>query len=131
MNDLTSQDHLSTQDLPTPSVASQDDLAADGASAKPAPTPLQCLNGSAIAGVLAWGAYSLTHKISTNFAAHPFSSANYITVNISVAVRTLVVGVFALATGVFALTALGLLGLGIQTLVKKNTGNAGTVHTID
>jgi hypothetical protein len=90
---------------------------------KQPPTVLQCLNGSIVAAVLAWGASGLTQKVSTNFAAHPLASANYVAVNISVAVRTLVVGMFALATGVFALAALGLLGLGIQTLIQKRAGD--------
>ena len=87
------------------------------------PTALQCFNGALIALLLAWGAYSLTQKIGTNFAAHPFQSPNYVAVNISVAVRTLVVGLCALATAVFAVAALGLSALGVQTLVKKLSGN--------
>ena len=94
----------------------------ESTSAKPPPTVFQCLTGSATAAAFGYGAYSLTQKIAANFAAHPFRSENYIAVNISVAVRTLVTGMFALATGVFAIAALGLLGLGIQTLVQKLKG---------
>lgn len=98
--------------------------ATEKATEKSPATPLQCLNGSAVAAALAWVAYSITQKVGANFAAHPFESTNYIAVNISVAVRTLIAGLFAMATAVFALTALGIFGLGIQTLLKQRNGDA-------
>ncbi|NJN32675.1 MAG: DUF3082 domain-containing protein [Synechococcales cyanobacterium RM1_1_8] len=82
-------------------------------------TVLQCWSGAAIATAFGYGAYSLTTKIATNFAAHPFTSSNFIAVRISTAVRTLVVGMFTLATTIFAFAALGLLALGIQTALQK------------
>jgi len=106
--------------------------AMEAAAAKPAETPpppsteaeqptsvFQCLLGSAIASLFGYGAYSLTTKIATNFALHPFVSDNFIAVRISAAVRTLVVGMFTLATAVFGFAAIGLFALGIQTLVQK------------
>lgn len=99
--------------------------------AEPAPQPsnrkpkeqqttiFQCVSGSAIAGLFGYWAYSLTMKIATNFALHPFISDNFIAVRISAAVRTLVVGMFTLATAVFGFAAIGLFALGIQTMVQK------------
>ena len=106
----------------TEDLAPQTDRSEATSPAQPPPTVFQCLSGSATAALFGYGAYSLTQKIAANFAAHPFRSQNYIAVNISVAVRTLVTGMFALATGVFAIAALGLLGLGIQTLLQKLRG---------
>lgn len=82
-------------------------------------TVFQCVSGSAIAGLFGYGAYNLTVKIATNFALHPFVSDNFIAVRISAAVRTLVVGMFTLATAVFGFATLGLFALGIQTILKK------------
>ncbi len=89
------------------------------AAVRQPPSVFQCLNGAGLASLLSWGAYSLTHKVAQNFAAHPFRSSNYVAVNISIATRTLVVGSLVLATAVFSIAALGLLGLGIQTLLQK------------
>ena len=102
----------------------QTNLATDVATEQAPPTVFQCLTGSTTAALFSYGAYRLTQKIATNFAAHPFQSENYIAVNISVAVRTLVTGMCALATAVFAIAALGLLGLGIQTLAQKLRGTS-------
>ena len=93
---------------------------APSAPAEEQPTTLwQCVSGSAIAGLFGYGAYSLTTRIATNFALHPFVSDNFIAVRISTAVRTLVVGMFTLATAVFGFAAIGLFALGLQTLLQK------------
>ncbi len=119
-----------TDERPSPSSkaasspTTEAEIAAEKTTEKSPATPLQCLNGSAVAAALAWVAYSITKKVGANFAAHPFESTNYIAVNISVAVRTLIAGLFAMATAVFALTALGIFGLGIQTLLKQRNGDA-------
>ena len=82
------------------------------------PSVFNCISGSAIAGSMAVGLYFLTTSIAGNFAAKPLQTANPLAQNISSLVRTTVVGVSALGTGVFAVVALGLLALGIQILVK-------------
>jgi Protein of unknown function (DUF3082) len=85
------------------------------------PSPLRCWLGSLIASGLALALYNLTTAIAQAFANKPNHYANITTTNISVAVRTLVVGLSALGTGIFALAALGLLGLGLQLLLKGPT----------
>jgi Protein of unknown function (DUF3082) len=80
-------------------------------------------SGAAIAGLLATGAYALTHSIATTFATKPLVSDNVTAIKISIAVRTLVVGVFSLATFVFAIATIGLIALGIQTLLQKSSSH--------
>jgi hypothetical protein len=83
-------------------------------------TPWRCWLGSSIAGSLAFGAYFLTTAIATAFASKPLSTTNITALNIGVAVRTLVIGITALATGICSLIAIGLFALGIQVLLQKN-----------
>ncbi|MBE9190558.1 DUF3082 domain-containing protein [Gloeocapsopsis crepidinum LEGE 06123] len=85
------------------------------------PTPLRCLTGSLISGGLAIALYSLTAAIAQTFAAKPIHSDNPAVINIASAVRTLVVGITALGTGIFGLVALGLIGLAIQILIQQAT----------
>ena len=82
------------------------------------PSPWRCFLGSLIAGLLAGGLYLLTSNIAQAFADKPIHSVNVTTINIAIAVRTLVVGIFTLGTGVFSLAALGLFALAIQILVR-------------
>ncbi|MGB7414099.1 MAG: DUF3082 domain-containing protein [Thermosynechococcaceae cyanobacterium] len=82
-------------------------------------SPLQCVTGSMIAGILAMLLYRLTRSIAVSFAAHPLSVSNQTAVSISVAVRTLVVGMSTLATAIFAFAALGLLGLAVQLVWQR------------
>lgn len=82
-------------------------------------TPWKCLRGSVLAAILALLLYRLTTAIAQSFAAHPISTHNQITYNLSVAVRTLVVGLSTMATAIFAIAALGLVGLAIQLVVQK------------
>ncbi len=82
-------------------------------------TPLRCLTGSAIAGTFAIALYSLTHSIAETFAKKPVTSTNQLVINISAAVRTLVVGVASLATFIFAFVAIGLILLAIQLVIEK------------
>ncbi len=83
------------------------------------PNPLNCLSGALISGGLATALYFLTTSIVQTFAAKPVHSNNLLVVNITAAVRTLVVGMSALATGIFGLVAIGLVALAIQLLVQK------------
>lgn len=85
-----------------------------------APTSIwRCLSGSAIAAALGYGAYKLTFSIATQFATHPLVSDNYIAIRLSGMVRTLVVGIASMATGIFAFAALGLAVLGLQITLQK------------
>jgi hypothetical protein len=85
------------------------------------PSPLRCLTGALISGGLAIALYSLMTSIAQTFATKPIHSNNPIVVNIAGAVRTLVVGITALATGVFGLVAIGLVALAIQILIQQMT----------
>ncbi|MEM7794887.1 MAG: DUF3082 domain-containing protein [Cyanobacteria bacterium P01_C01_bin.118] len=89
-------------------------------------TPLSCFSGSFMAGTLSVLCYRMMVAIATTFAAKPVLSDKIIVLKISVAVRTLVVGIVALGAGVFGLTAVGLFLLGIQMLIKKINGKDAT-----
>ncbi|BAZ08032.1 DUF3082 domain-containing protein [Calothrix sp. NIES-3974] len=85
-------------------------------------TPLRCFTGAFISAGLAYAGYNMMIAIATSFAEKPLHSDNQIVMRISIAVRTLVVGVVSLGTGVFTIVGLGLFILGLQLLVqgKKN-----------
>lgn len=85
------------------------------------PTPLRCLTGAMIAGGIAIALYSLTASIAFSFASKPISSNNPAVLNIAAAVRTLVVGIAALGTGIFGLVAIGLVALAIQLSIQRIT----------
>jgi Protein of unknown function (DUF3082) len=101
---------------PTPNPPSQ-----DGAqdSTYVAPTPLRCLIGAMISGPIATALYFLTTSIAQTFANKPLPTGNATSINIAIAVRTLVVGMSTLATAIFAIATLGLVALGIQLLFKR------------
>jgi uncharacterized membrane protein HdeD (DUF308 family) len=82
-------------------------------------TPLRCFLSSVIAGALAFASYSLFSSIVQTYATKAVTSNNPIVINITSAVRTLVMGVVALATGVFAMVMIGLFLLGIQLMVQS------------
>lgn len=86
-------------------------------------TFLRCLTGAAISSSLAIALYFLTTSIAQTFAQKPLPTSSAIAQNLSVAVRTLVVGAATLATGLFAVATIGLIALGIQILwqQKKQT----------
>lgn len=91
-------------------------------------TPLRCFTGALTAGTFSLLAYRLTLSIATSFANKPVVSDNPAVVNISAAVRTLVIGIAALGAGVFGIAALGLTALGIQLLIKKAMGKGETLN---
>ncbi len=93
--------------------------ASDAIQKKLSATPLRCFTGALSASVFALLAYRLTLSIAESFANKPVTSSNPAVVNISAAVRTLVVGMAALGTGVFGIAALGLAALGIQLLFRS------------
>ncbi len=88
----------------------------------PMPRPVQCLGGSLVAGGIAIVLYRLTSSIALAFATKPLHSDNFTTLRISAAVRTLVVGLSSLGTGIFALAAFGLFALGLQLLIQQAKG---------
>jgi hypothetical protein len=88
------------------------------------PSPLRCLLGAIVAGVIAYALYNMTSSIGHTFATKPIHSDNYIVHRISAAVRTLVIGMSALGTGVFGFASLGLLGLGIQLAIRGLKGES-------
>jgi len=91
------------------------------------PGPLRCLTGSAISAALAIAFYFLMRSIATAFATNP-PTGNATAISIGVAVRTLVLGIAALGTGIFSLTALGLVGLAIQTTVQGWGRSSDSTH---
>jgi hypothetical protein len=82
-------------------------------------TPWRCLVGSTISGSLGTALYFLTAAIAQTYASKPITSTNPIVLNISVAVRTIVVGIVALGTGIFGMVALGLVLLAIQLAIQS------------
>ncbi|MGB2925155.1 MAG: DUF3082 domain-containing protein [Limnothrix sp.] len=87
------------------------------------PSPLRCWTGSAIAGGMAFVAYLLTRNITASFASKP-PTGNALALQIGVTVRTLVMGIFTMATGLFSLVAVGLVILGIQSLLTPSETTA-------
>lgn len=81
--------------------------------------PGQCLVGAAISGGLALPLYLLSQAIARSFADHPIASSNPTAINISVAVRTLVMGGGFLMTGIFAIAAGGLALLALQLALQN------------
>jgi hypothetical protein len=83
------------------------------------PTVIRCLGGAALSSGMATGLYFLTASIAQTFAEKPLQSDSATVQNIGAAVRTLVVGLSALGTFVFALSAFGLLALAIQIGMQR------------
>jgi hypothetical protein len=79
----------------------------------------RALLGSGIATVLALLLYRMLSAIALTFANKPVTSDNVAVINLSAAVRTLVMGIVALGTGVFGIAALGLLLLAMQMLLQR------------
>jgi Protein of unknown function (DUF3082) len=83
------------------------------------PSPLQSLTGAFMAAAMGLLLYRLTTSIVESFAAHPTASHNTIAINLSAAVRTLVVGLATMATGIFAFVTLGLVALAVQAGIQR------------
>lgn len=84
-------------------------------------SPLRCVTGAIISGGLGYALYSLMIAIATSFANKPIHSDNPLVIKLTSAVRTLVVGLVALGSGIFVLVGVGLLALAVQLLVQKFT----------
>ncbi|MGB8700327.1 MAG: DUF3082 domain-containing protein [Thermosynechococcaceae cyanobacterium] len=83
------------------------------------PSPLRSLSGALLSATLGLLLYRLTAAMVQSFAQHPVLSHKTVVINLTAAVRTLVVGLATMATGIFAIAALGLVALAIQTLVRQ------------
>ncbi|MEM1366572.1 MAG: DUF3082 domain-containing protein [Cyanobacteria bacterium P01_H01_bin.15] len=75
------------------------------------------LSASLISLACAWVFYQLLTAIATSFANHPITDASYVVRNLTTVVRTLVLGLAAMGTGVFGLVGLGLFAYAIQVLL--------------
>lgn len=89
---------------------------------QPKVTPVRCFTGALISAPISYGLYLLTLSISQTFASKPMTSSSMLAVRISIMVRTLVMGMSALGTTIFAFTTLGVIALGIQLLIKSWIG---------
>lgn len=86
---------------------------------KPLPTPLRSSVGAIIASALAIALYRVTGYISQNFAQKPLHSDNDLVVKISIAFRTLIVGLSTLAAFILAIVAVALVALAVQATIHK------------
>jgi hypothetical protein len=82
-------------------------------------TPLRSLTGAFLSATMALLLYRLTIAVIRSFAEHPTITHNQVAINLSVAVRTLVIGLVTMATGIFALVTLGLIALAVQLAIQK------------
>lgn len=105
----------------TPNDVQDSDAKIDSSSAETEEktTPLRCFIASCISGAIAFFAYSLFTSIVNTYATKVITSTNPIVINLTSAVRTMVMGVVAMATGVFGMVAIGLFLLGIQVAVQN------------
>jgi hypothetical protein len=116
-----------SQQNPLPhSVDSQSDSEASKSQTYQPPTPLRCFSGVLISAPLTVVFYLLTTSIAETFASKPLASNNALANNISVLVRTLVIGVSAMGMGILAITTLGLIALGIQLLIKGDSNTSSS-----
>jgi uncharacterized membrane protein len=92
----------------------------DQTNPPPLPNPVNCLIGALLAAVMTAMMYWMTSKIATTFALRPIhTNTSTMAMNIGSAVRTLVTGITALGTGIFAIISLGLVALAIKVVLDK------------
>jgi hypothetical protein len=82
------------------------------------PSISQCSLGAAIAGGMAYGAYILSLRFVAAFSK-PLAMDDRVALNIAVAVRTLIVGIAFLATGICTIVAVGLVILAIYVAFDR------------
>lgn len=82
-------------------------------------TPLRCFITSIISGAIAFCLYLLLNSIVQTYATKAVTSSNPVVVNLTAAVRTMVMGIVALGTGVFGVVAIGIFLLGIQLTIQS------------
>ncbi|HEY9617751.1 MAG TPA: DUF3082 domain-containing protein [Microcoleaceae cyanobacterium] len=85
-------------------------------------SPWRCWFGSIVAGAIAVVLYLLTMSIIQTFAAKGIHTDSLLVRRITAAVRTLIVGMAALGTGIFGMATIGLFGLGIQLTIQRLKG---------
>lgn len=85
-------------------------------------SPWRCWLGAIVAGAIAVVLYLLTQSIIQTFAAKGIHTDSLLVRRITTAVRTLIVGMAALGTGIFGMATLGLFGLGIQLTIQRLKG---------
>ncbi len=85
----------------------------------PLPSAVNCLLGAFVGAIMTWMMYWMTSKIATTFAAKPVHGTSAMAINIGTAVRTLVTGITALGTGIFAIISIGLVALAIKVTLDK------------
>lgn len=83
------------------------------------PGPLRCLSGALISGGCAIAFYLLTSSVAQTFANKPIPSSNTTAIRISIAIRTLVVGLGTLATTLFGVVACGLLIIALLVSIQQ------------
>ena len=83
------------------------------------PTPLRCLTGAVIAGVMSFALSAMTSRIATTFATKPMIQKTTMANNIAAALRTLVVGSTALGAATCGIISVGLVGLALQVAFSK------------
>ena len=82
-------------------------------------TPLRCFFASVISGAIAYGLYLLLNSVVQTYATKAVTSTNPVVVNLTAAVRTMIMGIVALGTGVFGVVAIGIFLLGIQLTLQS------------
>jgi Protein of unknown function (DUF3082) len=110
-----------SSDLPSNASSPKDLLSPNllSSNSPTSPHPLRSLTGALMAAGMGLLLYRLTTSIMQSFADHPTVSHNTIVVNLSAAIRTLVVGLATMATGIFAFVTLGLVALAIQASIQS------------
>ncbi len=80
---------------------------------------LTCWSGSLVSASIGILMYRLTSAIAAGFAHQGFHSTNMTVYRLTIAIRTLVVGLAVLGTFIFGFVGLGLFALGVQRLSQK------------
>lgn len=116
-----SRSRYSEQAVAFPSLASISIMANSPSHppSQPSTSPWRCLLGAAIASGIALPLYFLSTAIIQSYADKPLPSTNQTAISIAIAVRTLVMGMSVLLTGIFALVAVGLFALAIQVTIQR------------
>lgn len=84
--------------------------------------PLSAFAGSAGAALISYVAWEVLQYTIQFYIAHPFNTDMYIVQRISAIVRTVLVGLFALGSGISGVTSIGLFLLGGRTTIAAITG---------
>jgi Protein of unknown function (DUF3082) len=93
--------------------------------------PFSALAGSFGAAVMAYAAWHVLVGTANFYANHPFDTDFYVVRRINAIVRTALVGIFALASGISGVTALGLFLLAGRTGMAAITGEFKHVKSAD